>query len=96
MLRRILGIIGWIGTGVVFAAVAVRFLHPVWERYAYWMAWAGLGLIVLYSLGQWREVARFFGGRQARLGTAAIASVLIVLGILVEEAEERRKREIKN
>ena len=83
MLTRILGIIGWIGTGVVFAAVAVRFLHPVWERYAYWMAWGGLGLILAYSIGQWREIARFFGRRQARLGTAAITSVLIVLGILV-------------
>ena len=39
MLKRILGIIGWIGTGVIFAAVAVRFVHPAWERYSYWMAW---------------------------------------------------------
>ncbi len=83
MLKRIVGIIGWVGTGVVFAAVAVRFLHPAWERYAYWMAWAGLVCILLYIIGQWREIARFFGRRQARLGTAAVASTLVVLGILV-------------
>ncbi len=83
MLKRILGIIGWIGTGVVFAAVAVRFVHPAWERYSYWMAWAGLACILVYALGQWREVARFFGGRQARLGTIAVTSSLVVLGILI-------------
>ena len=82
MLKRILGIIGWIGTGVIFAAVAVRFVHPAWERYSYWMAWAGLACIVVYAVGQWREFARFFSGRQARLGTAAVASVLVVAGII--------------
>ncbi len=83
MLKRILGIVGWIGTGVVFAAVAVRFLHPAWERYSYWLAWAGLACILLYALGQWRDVVHFFGGRQARLGTIAISSSLVVLGILI-------------
>ncbi len=83
MFKRIVGTIGWIGTGVVFAAVAVRFLHPAWERYAYWMAWAGLACIVVYAIGQWREIAQAFAKRQTRLGTAALASTLIVLGILV-------------
>jgi ABC-type uncharacterized transport system involved in gliding motility auxiliary subunit len=83
MLKRILGIIGWIGTAVVFAAVAMRFLRPAWERQSYWMAWAGLVCILLYVVGQWREIAQFFRRRQARLGTAAALSVLIVLGILV-------------
>lgn len=82
MLKRILGIIGWIGTAIVFAAVAVRFLHPVWERYAYWMAWAGLACIVLYAAGQWREIGHFFARRQARFGTAAITAVLVMLGIV--------------
>jgi ABC-type uncharacterized transport system involved in gliding motility auxiliary subunit len=83
MLKRIVGIIGWIGTVVVFAAVAVRFLHPAWERYSYWMAWAGLGCIVLYAVGQWREIGQLFSRRQARLGTIAIAGILVALGIVV-------------
>ena len=33
--------------------------------------------------GQWREIAAAFGGRQARYGTLAGVSVLVVLGILV-------------
>ena len=82
MLKRILGVIGWIGTGVVFAAVAVRFLHPAWERYSYWMAWAGLAFILVYALGQWRQIAHVFSRRQARLGTLTIVSTLIVVGIL--------------
>jgi ABC-type uncharacterized transport system involved in gliding motility auxiliary subunit len=80
MLKRITGIIGWIGTGIIFAAFALRFVRPEWERP--WMPWAGLVCILLYVLGQWREIAQFFRGRQARFGTAAVLSVLAVLGIL--------------
>jgi len=89
MLKRIAGIVGWIGTAVVFVAAGVRLLQflgalkPGWERQTYWMALAGLVLIAVYALAQWRDVARFFAGRQARLGTIAITSSLVVLGIIV-------------
>lgn len=83
MINRILSLIGWLGTALVFAAVAIRFLHPGWEQYAYYMAWAGLVCVLAYSLGQWREIAAAFSGRQARYGTLAGVSVLVVLGILV-------------
>src|SRR5512135_810688 len=83
MLKRIVGLIGWSGTAVLFAAVAVRFLHPAWERAAYWMAWAGLVCIVLYGVGQLREIGQFLKGRQGRLGTAAVLSTLVAIGILV-------------
>ena len=33
--------------------------------------------------GQWREIAHVFRGRQARYGTLATVSVLVVLGILI-------------
>jgi ABC-type uncharacterized transport system involved in gliding motility auxiliary subunit len=82
MLKRIASIAGWLGTALVFGAVAVRFLRPEWERYAYWGAWAGLVCVLIYSLAQWRDVAAMFGRRQARLGAMTVASVLIVLGIL--------------
>ena len=39
--------------------------------------------MLLYSLGQWREIAKVFARRQARYGTLAGVSVLVVLGILV-------------
>ena len=82
MLKRILGIVGWLGTALVLVAVAIRFLRPVWDVYAYWLAWAGLVAILLYTLGQWREIAGYFARRQARLGAIAVAGILAVVGIL--------------
>ncbi len=83
MFKKVAGIIGWLGTALVFAAVAIRFLKPDWERYAYWGAWAGLVCVLVYTLGQWRDIAGAFRRRQTRLGTLTVASILIVLGILV-------------
>src|ERR671933_545663 len=83
MLNRILSIIGWLGTVLVFVAVAIRFGFPAREQWAYYLSWAGLVCVLLYVLGQWREIAKFFERRQARYGTLTASSVLIVLGILV-------------
>jgi ABC-type uncharacterized transport system involved in gliding motility auxiliary subunit len=83
MLNRILSVIGWVGTALVFAAVAIRFGYPAKDQYAFYLAWAGLVCVLLYTLGQWREFAKIFGRRQARYGTLAGLSVLVVLGILV-------------
>ena len=83
MVNRILSLIGWLGTAMVFAAVAIRFGLPAKEQYAYYLAWAGLVCVLAYTLGQWREIGRAFAGRQARYGTLAATSVLVVLGILI-------------
>jgi ABC-type uncharacterized transport system involved in gliding motility auxiliary subunit len=83
MLNRILSAVGWIGTGLVLVAVAIRFGFPAKEQWAYYLAWAGLVCVLAYSLSQWREVAKVFSRRQARYGTLAATSVLVVLGILV-------------
>jgi ABC-type uncharacterized transport system involved in gliding motility auxiliary subunit len=83
MFKKIAGIIGWLGTALVCGAVAIRFLKPEWERYAYWGAWAGLVCVLVYTLSQWRDISGAFRRRQTRFGTLAVASILIVLGILV-------------
>ena len=83
MLKRILGIVGWIGTALVFAAVAVRFIKPEWDQYAVYAAWGGLACVVLYTLGQWRDILTFFHHRQARYGALATAGVLVALGVVV-------------
>ena len=83
MVKRILDLIGWLGTGLVFVALAIRFGFPAKEQYAWYLAVAGLVCVLAYTLGQWREIAKMFGGRQARYGTLAGFSVLVVLGILV-------------
>src|SRR5881296_4027132 len=83
MLNRILSLIGWLGTAMVFVAVAIRFGYPAKEQWAYYLAWGGLVCVLLYTLGQWREIAKVFTRRQARYGTLAGVSVLVVLGILI-------------
>src|SRR3954466_14682561 len=83
MMNRILSLVGWLGTAMGFVAVAIRFGLPAKEQYAYYLAWAGLVCVLAYTLGQWREIAKVFAKRQARYGTLAATSVLVVLGILV-------------
>jgi len=83
MLKRILGLVGWLGVALVFAAVAIRFLRPEWQPWYSGLAIAGLVCTLLYMLSQWREVARAFSGREARFGSVAIASAVVVLAILI-------------
>lgn len=82
MLKRILGLLGWLGVALVFAAVAIRFLKPEWQQYYNGLAIGGLVCTLLYILSQWREIGQSFAGRQARFGTLAAASILVVLAIL--------------
>src|SRR5688500_14716117 len=83
MLKRILGLLGWLGVALVFAAVAIRFLKPEWHQWGTNLAPAGLICTLLYILSQWREIARSFSGREARYGSLAAASIVVVLAILV-------------
>lgn len=90
MVNRLFGMIGWLGTAFVLGSIAIwvatrtRLNLPVqWDQYRYYLAWAGLVCILIYILSQWREVGQLLRGRQARYGTLAATSVLIVLGILV-------------
>jgi ABC-type uncharacterized transport system involved in gliding motility auxiliary subunit len=95
MLKRFLGLLGWLGVALVFAAVAIRFLKPEWQQWQSGLALAGLGCTLLYILSQWREIGRAFSGRQARFGTLAAASIAVVLAILVAInylAEKHNKR----
>jgi ABC-type uncharacterized transport system involved in gliding motility auxiliary subunit len=83
MVTKITGIIGWIGTALVFGAVAVRFFRPEWNQYATYAAWAGLVCVLVYMAGQWRDVATFYQGRGAKYGTMSIVSIVVFLAILV-------------
>ena len=83
MMNRILSLVGWLGTAMVFVAVAIRFGYPAKEQWAYYLAWGGLVCVLAYTLGQWREIAKVFSRRQARYGTLMGVSIVVVLGILV-------------
>src|SRR5213076_2888607 len=56
---------------------------PAKDQYAYYLAWAGLVCMLVYTISQWREIAGMFTRRQARYGTLTLVSVLVVLAILV-------------
>jgi ABC-type uncharacterized transport system involved in gliding motility auxiliary subunit len=90
MTQRILGILSYIGMALVFGAVVIRFgggtrlgLGPEWDQYATYAVWAGLALVLLYTIGQWRDIAAFFQRRNARYGAITGLGVLVVLGILI-------------
>jgi ABC-type uncharacterized transport system involved in gliding motility auxiliary subunit len=84
-MKRILDIVGWIGT--VLVAVAVAFaMVPSLNRFGGYsrpLAIAGLVCVIAYVAGQWREIAAFYEHRQARYGTLTATSVLVVFAILV-------------
>src|SRR5215510_228196 len=95
MVQRILNILSWVGVVLVFGALVVPLVKPEWEPYSKYGAYAGLALVLLYTFGQWREIVAFFQRRNARYGTIAAASVVVVLGILVAInylSERRNKR----
>ena len=71
MLKRILGLLGWLGMALVFAAVAIRFLKPEWQQWYSGLALAGLVCTLLYMLSQWREIARSFSRPAGALRHAA-------------------------
>ena len=89
-MQRILNVLSYVGMALVFGALILRWgaatamgLGPEWDQYAVYAAWTGLALVLLYVLGQWREIAAWFQGRNARYGAMTGLSVLVVLGILI-------------
>ena len=83
MSKRILNILSYVGIALVFGALAIRLLKPEWDQYAVYASWAGLALVVLYTIGQWREIVTYFKRRNARYGALASISVVVGLGILI-------------
>ena len=84
-MARIFSILSWVGIALLLAAVVLsrEIVKPEWAPYSRYPFWAGLALVVLYVISQWREILDYFRSRNARYGAIASASVLIVLGILV-------------
>ena len=83
MLTRIISLIGWLGFAAVLVALGIRFGYPAKDQYATYAAYAGLVCLLIYILGQWRDIAKLFTRRQARYGTLMGVSIVVVLGILV-------------
>jgi ABC-type uncharacterized transport system involved in gliding motility auxiliary subunit len=85
MANRLINVLFWVGVVLVGAGAALARV-PALTRfggYARPLALAGFVCVLVYAASQWRDIAKLFARRQARYGTLAGASVLIVLGILV-------------
>lgn len=83
MLKRILGLIGWLGVALVLAAVALRMLQPERQQLINYLAIGGLVATLLYLLSQWRDIVRSFSRRNVQYGSLAIGSIALVAAILV-------------
>jgi ABC-type uncharacterized transport system involved in gliding motility auxiliary subunit len=81
--KRIIGILGWLGVALVVAAVALRFFKSEWVQVYQGLAIAGLVVTAIYALSQWRDIGRSFQGRNVQYGSIAAGSVFVLLAILV-------------
>jgi ABC-type uncharacterized transport system involved in gliding motility auxiliary subunit len=81
--KRIVGLLGWLGVVLVLGAVLIRFTKPDWQEWQRGLAIAGLVITAFYALSQWRDIGRSFQGRNVRYGSVAAGSVIVLLGILV-------------
>jgi len=82
-MKRLLSALGWLGVVLVVIAVIIRFSRPDLFQWSQGLALAGLIITLLYALTQWRDIAQAFTGRDARYGSIAATSVLVLLAILV-------------
>ncbi len=82
-MKRVIGVLGWLGVALVVVAVVLRFSRPDLPQWSQGLALAGLAVTALYTLTQWRDIARSFQGRNVKYGSIAASSVVLVLGILV-------------
>ena len=53
-MKRILGLLGWLGVVLVLAAVVTRFVKPELVEVYQGLAIAGLVTTLLYTLSQWQ------------------------------------------
>ena len=85
MLKRLLGLLGWLGVALVFASVAIRNLRPEW---GWWYGLAHrrprLHRCSTCSASGARSRASSPAGRRATASLAG-ASILVVLGILARD-----------
>ena len=84
-MKRIVGILGWLGVALVVAALYVKFgpgVPDAWYPWSRPLALAGLVVTGLYALTQWRDIGRSFQNRGVQYGSIALGSVALFLAVL--------------
>ena len=82
-MKRLIEFLGWLGVALVADAVMSRFTQPELQEWSQRLAIAGLVATLLYTAGQWRDIARSFEARNVKYGTIAAGSIVVFLGILI-------------
>jgi gliding motility-associatede transport system auxiliary component len=82
-MKRLMGILGWLGVALVVAALILRFTKADQPALYQGLAYAGLAVTLLYAASQWRDIARSFQSRGAKYGSIALGGVLVFAAILV-------------
>jgi gliding motility-associatede transport system auxiliary component len=80
--KRVFGILGWLGVVLVLAALAFKLRNPTLNIHPK-LALAGLIITLIYALSQWRDIGRSFSDRSVKYGSFALGSVLAFVAILV-------------
>jgi ABC-type uncharacterized transport system involved in gliding motility auxiliary subunit len=80
-MKRVLGLLGWLGVLLVVAGVVLRFWKPELDWHQN-LAIAGLAVTAIYALSQWRDIGRSFQGKNVRYGSLALGGIALVLAIL--------------
>jgi ABC-type uncharacterized transport system involved in gliding motility auxiliary subunit len=80
--KRFLGLLGWVGVVLVLVALGLFLFRRDLDLHRK-IAWAGLAVTLLYTITQWRDIARSFGARGVKYGSVTAGSILLVLAILV-------------
>src|SRR6476646_3273952 len=83
MVNRIIGMVFWLGVAALLAATGIKYGTQGKEQYVSYLLYAGLVCLLIYVLGQWRDIVKSFSSPQGRYGSLAGVSVLGVLGIPV-------------
>ena len=82
-MEKMLQVLGWVGVTFVFTAVVTRFVLPDQQELWWWLAVAGLAMVVVHTLSQWRDILTFFSRRQTKYGAIASTGVMLAVGILI-------------
>jgi hypothetical protein len=83
IVKKLIGFLGWFGVALVAGTVIIRFTQPELLEWSQRLAIAGLVATLLYTLGQWRDIARSFQAKNVKYGSIAAGTVAVFLGILI-------------
>lgn len=82
MVRKIVNSLGNVGLILIFLGLFNWSVTNLWDWKSQVGVYVGLGLLAVYLVANYREVQETLRSRTARLGGMALASLLLVLGIL--------------